>query len=43
MMVLRYGMLKAFEYVDHIDHLVVCHTHRDGPQLDWTGEDMYEV
>ena len=36
------GMLKAFEYVDHIDHLVVCHTHRDGPQLDWTGEDMYE-
>ena len=36
------GIKKAFEYVDHIDHLVVCHTHRDGPRLDWTGEDVYE-
>ena len=36
------GILKAFEYVDHIDHLVVCHTHRSGPNLDWTGEHMYE-
>jgi carbamoyltransferase len=36
------GIQKAFEYVDHIDHLVVCHTHRAGPQLDWSGEDMYE-
>jgi len=36
------GILKAFDYVDHIDHLVVCHTHRDGPQLDWCGEDLYE-
>lgn len=35
------GLLKVFEYVDHIDHLVVCHTHRHGPQLDWTGEDLY--
>ena len=35
------GIAKAFEYVDHIDHLVVCHTHRHGPQLDWSGEDMY--
>jgi carbamoyltransferase len=35
------GLMKVFEYVDHIDHLVVCHTHRHGPQLDWTGEDMY--
>ena len=35
------GLQKVFEYVDHIDHLVVCHTHRDGPKLDWTGEDMY--
>ena len=36
------GLAKVFEYVDHIDHLVVCHTHRNGPQLDWTGEDMYQ-
>jgi carbamoyltransferase len=36
------GLQKVFEYVDHIDHLVVCHTHRDGPTLDWTGEDMYK-
>ena len=36
------GILKAFEYGDHIDHLVVCHTHRSGPNLDWTGEHMYE-
>jgi len=35
------GLQKVFEYVDHIDHLIVCHTHRHGPQLDWTGEDMY--
>ena len=35
------GIAKAFEYVDHIDHLVICHTHRHGPQLDWSGEDMY--
>ena len=35
------GLLKVFEHVDRIDHLVVCHTHRDGPQLDWTGEDLY--
>ena len=36
------GISKAFEYVDHIDHLVVCHTHREGPTLDWCGEDMYQ-
>lgn len=36
------GLMKVFEYVDHIDHLVVCHTHRAGPQLDWLGTDMYE-
>ena len=36
------GLTKVFEYVDHIDHLVVCHTHRNGPELDWTGEDMYQ-
>ena len=35
------GLLKVFEYVDHIDHLVICHTHRHGPELDWTGEDLY--
>ena len=36
------GLLKVFDYVDHIDHLVVCHTHRQGPETDWTGEDAYE-
>tara|TARA_B100001079_G_C16405923_1_gene513616 strand:+ start:1777 stop:3591 length:1815 start_codon:yes stop_codon:yes gene_type:complete len=36
------GLLKAFEYVDHIDHLVVTHTHRHGPNCDWTGEDLYQ-
>jgi len=36
------GLQKVFEYVDHIDHLIVCHTHRNGPVLDWTGEDMYQ-
>jgi len=25
------GLMKVFDYVDHIDHLVVCHTHRNGP------------
>ena len=35
------GLQKVFDYVDHIDHLVVCHTHRNGPQNDWTGEDIY--
>lgn len=36
------GLKKVFDYVDHIDHLVVCHTHRHGPVLDWSGEDMYQ-
>lgn len=36
------GIMKAFEYTDTIDHLVVCHTHRHGPVADWTGEDIYE-
>jgi len=36
------GLQKVFDYVDHIDHLVVCHTHRHGPILDWSGEDAYE-
>jgi len=36
------GLLKVFEYVDHIDHLLVCHTHRHGPEMDWTGEDLYQ-
>ena len=35
------GMAKAFDYVDHIDHLVICHTHQWGSQLDWTGEEVY--
>ena len=36
------AMLKAFETVDRIDELVVCHTHRHGGSLDWTCEDMYQ-
>jgi len=36
------GMLKVWDYVDHIDHLVICHTHKQGPELDWTGEGLYE-
>lgn len=36
------GLQKVFDYVDHIDHLVICHTHRHGPVLDWSGEDAYE-
>ena len=36
------GLTKVFDYVDHIDHLVVCHTHREGPQTDWTAEDIYK-
>ena len=35
------GLMKVFDYVDHIDHLVVCHTHKHGPELDWTGETLY--
>ena len=35
------GLLKVFDYVDEVDHLIVCHTHRDGPKLDWTREDVY--
>ena len=35
------GMIKAFDYVDHIDHLVICHTHRHVSKLDWTGENVY--
>ena len=36
------GILKVFDYVNHIDHLLICHTHRHGPECDWTGEDLYE-
>ncbi len=36
------GLIKVFDYVDKIDHLVLCHTHRAGPMLDWCGEDAYE-
>ena len=31
-----------YEYVDHIDDLVVCHTHRSAPTVDWTTEDIYK-
>ena len=36
------AMQKAMEFVDHIDELIVCHTHRHGASLDWTCEDMYQ-
>ena len=36
------GLMEVFKHVDKIDHLVVCHTHEHGPQLDWTGENLYE-
>ena len=36
------GLRKAFDYVDHIDHLVICHTHQWGPDIDWTGEELYQ-
>lgn len=36
------GLMEVFKHVDKIDHLVVCHTHEHGPQLDWTGEKLYE-
>lgn len=35
------GLIEVFKYVDHIDHLIINHTHRHGPELDWTGEDAY--
>ena len=37
------GIVKAKEYVDHIDHLVICHTHAamDQQITDWTREDFY--
>ena len=36
------AMQKAMEFVDHIDELIVSHTHRHGASLDWTCEDMYQ-
>ena len=36
------AMQKALEFVDHIDELIVCHTHRHGGSLDWTCEDTYQ-
>jgi carbamoyltransferase len=35
------GLLNVFNFVNHVDHLVICHTHEYGPELDWTGEDLY--
>lgn len=36
------GIIKAIEYVDHIDHFMICHTHRQGPITDWTHTDIYQ-
>ena len=35
------GLMYVFNFVNHVDHLVICHTHEYGPELDWTGEDLY--
>ena len=35
------GMLRAFEQIDKIDEMVICHTHRHGGSLDWTCEDTF--
>ena len=35
------GLTKVFDYVDHIDDLVICHTHDYGADLDWCGGDVY--
>ena len=37
------GLIKASKEVDHVDHLIVCHTHRGGPQSDWTSLDIYQA
>ena len=36
------GLQKVFDYVDYIDDLIICHTHRDGPIFEWTRESIYE-
>lgn len=36
------GLQKVFDYVDYIDDLIVCHTHREGPIFEWTHESVYE-
>jgi len=36
------GLIKVFDYVDHIDHLVICHTNNQQCILDWTAENVYD-
>jgi carbamoyltransferase len=36
------GLQKVFDYVDYIDELLICHTHRTGPIFEWTQESVYE-
>jgi carbamoyltransferase len=36
------GLQKVFDYVDYIDELLICHTHRSGPIFEWTQESVYE-
>jgi carbamoyltransferase len=36
------GIIKATEYTDVIHELILCHTYEHAPQLDWTGEDVYQ-
>lgn len=36
------GIIKATEYTDVIHELILCHTYEQAPQLDWTGEDVYQ-
>lgn len=37
------GLIQVSKEVDHIDELIICHTHRGGPQTDWTATDIYEA
>lgn len=35
------GMLKAYDYTDHIDYLIICGTRNAFGMVPWTGEDAY--
>ncbi len=37
------GLIQVSKEVDHIDELIISHTHRGGPQTDWTATDIYEA
>lgn len=37
------GMAKAYEYTDHIDHLVICATDNNFGALRWNNENPYSI